>query len=62
MQNHVSPAPRRFDALGLITPFFDGLPKASVLVFLAVGSWFLAIASIAATIKVAGALVHHWPF
>ena len=60
MENDVSPAPRAH-LFSLVAPWLEAVPKGTVLLLLAVGSWWFAVMSIMGLWRGAALLAHHWP-
>lgn len=60
MENDASPA-RPLGPLSLVKPLFDGVPKGSALLLMAVGSWFLVTMSLVGLWRGIAFLAHHWP-
>ena len=61
MDNDVSPATRPA-LFAMVTPLFDGVPKGTIVLLLAVTGWFTVVMSVTALWRGASFLAHHWPF
>ncbi len=61
MENDVSPATRPA-VFAMVTPLFEGVPKGSVVLLLAVASWFFVTMSLVSLWRGLSFLAHHWPF